>query len=811
MTKITYIPGEIVNAAIDEHGNRKPVTRTHNIFDDNKNKNQAEINVDIDNSLNHLNDKINVVNKQDIISVDALPDVATADPKKIYRVVGEDNYTDYMVNANGDSWKKLATYNFPGIDNEPTTGSDNLVKSGGVADKISELEIIVNGDEKTLDLTSPTSGWSYVECKIKKGVEYTYTITRKDSSSSTCQFRTFSTQQTAGAVDVLNNLPYGQKEIEAKFTASNDANYIGIYSATAGVNVEFYIYSSKGIDVGAETKRAIERENAIEKQIVGDEKTLSLTSPDSGFSWSEYSFKKGVNYSIVVKRLDDSVATCQFKTTTAQQTSAIVDSLPNLPYGQKETTFNYTASNDANYIGIYASTAGVKVSISISSVAGLKQMIDAEKQRAIAKENALEYASKAVQTRNAISNIIDSNNIISTINWFFIDGLIPANSNISRCSFIARGEGRSMYGIWKYADNNLTLMETGEVNGATSGTEVSITAIVDRKFDYNAIISFKNITDVTGCVGIKTDVGNRLFFSATNRTNVGAVVPFSEISTSNGSLCVRVTYTILLDNTPKDTTNQGILEVGANKQYKTIQEACLVANSGNTILVYPGLYKEQVHIVGKEVHIVGLDKYTCILEDDSSNYYTPPLEINCGSVCNMTIRETAKNPPAGLDDIIIPGTGLSAKNMAYCIHVDWDFNRTNKKFVLDNCILWNANRPCLGSGLHQDETIEVTNCVMYSGVSDEGKGRGALYCHAAADGATTQNLILKNNDIECADGTAMLLRGYNGGEMYVEAINNVVYSRVNGKDDSAIEQNFGTGMTLKLKSFGNNVSVLNKL
>lgn len=33
MTKITYIPGEIANAAIDEHGNKKLVTRTHHIFD----------------------------------------------------------------------------------------------------------------------------------------------------------------------------------------------------------------------------------------------------------------------------------------------------------------------------------------------------------------------------------------------------------------------------------------------------------------------------------------------------------------------------------------------------------------------------------------------------------------------------------------------------------------------------------------------------------------------------------------------------------------------------------------------------------
>ena len=44
MTKITYIPGEIANAAIDEHGNRKPVTRTQHIFDDDLQLRQSQIN-----------------------------------------------------------------------------------------------------------------------------------------------------------------------------------------------------------------------------------------------------------------------------------------------------------------------------------------------------------------------------------------------------------------------------------------------------------------------------------------------------------------------------------------------------------------------------------------------------------------------------------------------------------------------------------------------------------------------------------------------------------------------------------------------
>jgi hypothetical protein len=44
MAKITYLPGEVANAAVDENGKRLPVTRTHHIFDDALNKPQSQIN-----------------------------------------------------------------------------------------------------------------------------------------------------------------------------------------------------------------------------------------------------------------------------------------------------------------------------------------------------------------------------------------------------------------------------------------------------------------------------------------------------------------------------------------------------------------------------------------------------------------------------------------------------------------------------------------------------------------------------------------------------------------------------------------------
>ena len=46
MAKITYLPGEVANAAVDENGKRLPVTRTQHIFDDTLNKPQSQVNVE---------------------------------------------------------------------------------------------------------------------------------------------------------------------------------------------------------------------------------------------------------------------------------------------------------------------------------------------------------------------------------------------------------------------------------------------------------------------------------------------------------------------------------------------------------------------------------------------------------------------------------------------------------------------------------------------------------------------------------------------------------------------------------------------
>ena len=138
--KIQSIPARLKNIAKGGH-----VAGTEDIIDDNLNKTQNVINTETNSKFVQLDNEIEGLEKQDVVPVDTLPDVSSADTKKIYRVVGEDSYTDYMVNASGDGWKTLATYGFPGIDDEPTAGSDNLVKSGGVKIIDDKIGYSVNG------------------------------------------------------------------------------------------------------------------------------------------------------------------------------------------------------------------------------------------------------------------------------------------------------------------------------------------------------------------------------------------------------------------------------------------------------------------------------------------------------------------------------------------------------------------------------------------------------------------------------------------------------------------------------------------
>ena len=88
------------------------------------------------------------------VPVTALPETGQQQGV-IYRLAGTTSYSDNM--WNGSTWVLMATYN-NAIDDEPTAGSDNLVKSGGVADVYGSyidnpeyIEAKTDSDDKLLE------------------------------------------------------------------------------------------------------------------------------------------------------------------------------------------------------------------------------------------------------------------------------------------------------------------------------------------------------------------------------------------------------------------------------------------------------------------------------------------------------------------------------------------------------------------------------------------------------------------------------------------------------------------------------------
>lgn len=156
--KISKIPSRIENAQVDELGNPMEVTGAKDILDDEKGKRQNVINKETDSALENRYTKEETYNKTELNSLITTPEVnyvnvdatdqttsisdvlpATGTANTIYKIGNWDGtqyntskYTEYA--WNGSAYIPLATRDH-GVDDEPTTGSENLVKSGDVFDQ----------------------------------------------------------------------------------------------------------------------------------------------------------------------------------------------------------------------------------------------------------------------------------------------------------------------------------------------------------------------------------------------------------------------------------------------------------------------------------------------------------------------------------------------------------------------------------------------------------------------------------------------------------------------------------------------------
>lgn len=239
-----------------------------------------------------------------------------------------------------------------------------------------------------------------------------------------------------------------------------------------------------------------------------------------------------------------------------------------------------------------------------------------------------------------------------------------------------------------------------------------------------------------------------------------------------------------------------------------IAEGLGTAENPVTIILMPGVYEEVVHIHDSKQYfsIIGINKRTCIIMDNTGDYYNAPLNM-AGNVFidNVTVITTHNNPSG-------------AELPSYAIHHDFGGEGVSE---IRNSKLISYQSAALGIGSQNKQTIIVDRCELISYAS----ASALLFHNQQPDGAIEQKLIVKASRIQSDYNTAVLIvdanHSENGGagdsmDTTVSFYNNIFWSTLVGKTNivGLSPAPLATGklagyIALTADSWGNNVPELN--
>lgn len=217
--------------------------------------------------------------------------------------------------------------------------------------------------------------------------------------------------------------------------------------------------------------------------------------------------------------------------------------------------------------------------------------------------------------------------------------------------------------------------------------------------------------------------------------------------------------------------------VEEGRTYTSVKKAVEQIETEGIVVIFPGVYKGNIKGWGKNIILYGTDKEACVIENTSSSYYAPPLEIAAGCVKNLTIRAVG-TPSAD-----------TSKAGAYAVHVEDDVLYENR-LTFENCELYSDFNSAVGMGMRGGCEVEFLN-VRMTGLEN------GLFCH---DGAYTkyagvQNLSLTDCVIEGMKGECAIRfdsQGTPGSEVHLLFVNNIlVNDRSKNVDNLVHTQNNG--------------------
>ncbi len=185
--------------------------------------------------------------------------------------------------------------------------------------------------------------------------------------------------------------------------------------------------------------------------------------------------------------------------------------------------------------------------------------------------------------------------------------------------------------------------------------------------------------------------------------------------------------------------------------YNTIQEGVDAVESGDTLIICPGVYTENVEIMAKTVNLLGVDKDTCILQYNTSDYGRVPLTVAAGTICNITICGSNSIEPVALEEMIQNGMDSDESEYewqkdysGYAVHINQNY-LYGKELSFERCRIESYNSYCLGIGSRGNSKISLQECEILAA----GDG-GCIYLHdvVTSEVGGKSGLLIRNSILQ---------------------------------------------------------------
>lgn len=188
-----------------------------------------------------------------------------------------------------------------------------------------------------------------------------------------------------------------------------------------------------------------------------------------------------------------------------------------------------------------------------------------------------------------------------------------------------------------------------------------------------------------------------------------------------------IVYAVLPGQEGTGVHKEYVVAQDGSGDFRSIQAAVDYAGDGDTIIIFPGTYYENVVVWEKELNLIGTDRDKCTITYDTTFYLCVPLEMAAGKVANLTIQGICNRTrneglwPEEEARLVArfgeeTGREYIENNVSfsgYAVHADQNFS-FGKELVFEKCRIISENGACVGMGSRGGEKVRFEECELLS-------------------------------------------------------------------------------------------------